>query len=100
MIEETLGLTDDALDSWKQFLKLGDSDAFCRGPRTSRIVSRTLDPTTQWETNRTQLPAALRAHDRVTVAKLVAPFPTSAEKYLEEELLKTGIDRRGKDARQ
>ena len=88
MIEESIGLTDDAIDSWNQFLKIGESthDAEARGHVTRLQHS---DPTAQWAKNRTQLANALRARDRVAVARLIAPFPSSAEKYLEEELLRS-----------
>jgi CHAT domain-containing protein len=87
MIEENAGLTDDALDSWNQFLKIGTSTHTAEA-RDHRIRLQNIDPTEQWAKNRTQLPVALRAHERATVASLIAPFPSSAEKYLEEELLR------------
>lgn len=87
LIEETVGLTDDALDSWNQFLKL-DHTAHIDEARAHRDrLQKTIDPTTQWDRNRQQLGAALRADDRATVARLIASFPSSAENYLEEELL-------------
>jgi CHAT domain-containing protein len=84
MIEESVGLTDDALESWNQFLKIGESTE----ARVHLNRLRTLDPTAQWAKNRAQLAVALRAYDRAAVANLIAPFPSSAEKYLEEELLR------------
>jgi len=88
LIEETVGLTDDALDSWNQFLKL-DHTAHMNEARAHRDrLQKTIDPTTQWDRNRQQLGAALRAHDRATIERLIKPFPSSAERYLEEELLR------------
>ncbi|HEX3579238.1 MAG TPA: CHAT domain-containing protein [Thermoanaerobaculia bacterium] len=88
LIEEDVGLTDDALDSWNQFLNTGDSTRTVDA-RDHRDRLQSTDPTAQWARNRTLLPHALLAHDRARVANLIAPFPTSAEKYLEEELLRT-----------
>jgi CHAT domain-containing protein len=87
MIEESIGLTDDAIDSWNQFLKIGESTRTAEA-REHRDRLRNFDPTEQWAKNRTQLALALRAHDRASVARLIAPFPSSAEKYLEEDLLR------------
>jgi CHAT domain-containing protein len=87
MIEESVGLNDDAIDAWNQFLKFGES-ARTAEAREHRDRLRNFDPTTQWATNRTQLAVALRAHNRAAVARLIGPFPSSAEKYLEEELLR------------
>jgi CHAT domain-containing protein len=90
LIEESIGLTDDALDSWDQFLKIGNSPQTAEA-RGHRIRLQSIDPTAQWAKNRAQLPGALRAHDRARVAGLIAPFPSSAEKYLEEELLRSDL---------
>jgi CHAT domain-containing protein len=87
LTEESIGLTDDALDSWNEFLKMGDSRKAAEA-REHRDRLLSIYPTAQWAKNRTQLPRALRVHDQTSVANLIAPFPTSAEKYLEEELLK------------
>jgi CHAT domain-containing protein len=90
MIEECVGLTDDAVDAWNQFLKIANPRQIAEA-RGYHIHFQTIDPTEQWATNRTQLLGALRAHDRAKVERLVAPFPSSAEKYLEEELLPAHI---------
>jgi len=87
MIEENVGLTDDAVDSWNQFLKIGKPSRIAEA-REHLDRLRNFDSTVQWAKNRTQLGIALRARDRAAVARLIAPFPTSAEKYLEEELLR------------
>jgi CHAT domain-containing protein len=87
LIEERIGLTDDALDSWNQFLRIGQSPQIDEA-REHRNRLQSFDPTEQWAKNRTHLAIALRTHDRPAVARLIAPFPSSAEKYLEEELLR------------
>jgi CHAT domain-containing protein len=87
MIEEGIGLANDALDSWNQFLKIGQSTQTDEA-RDHRNRLQRIDSTEQWAKNRTQLAADLRAHDRAAAASLIAPFLTSAEKYLEEELLR------------
>jgi len=87
VIEESIGLTDDALDSWNQYLKIGESTRTTEArDHLNRLQS--FDPTEQWAKNRTQLAIALRAHDRASVTRLITPFPSSSEKYLEEELLR------------
>jgi CHAT domain-containing protein len=87
MIEESVGLTDDAIESWDQVLKIG-SAAHTVEAREHRVRLQSTDPTGQWETNRAQFPGVLRTHDRALIASLIAPFPTSVERYLEEELLR------------
>ncbi|HEV7427327.1 MAG TPA: CHAT domain-containing protein [Thermoanaerobaculia bacterium] len=87
MIEEYVGLTDDAIDSWKQFLKIGHT---AHAPEARDHLNRlqSFDPTERWAKYRMQLLDALRSNDRARVARLIAPFPSSAEKYLEENLLR------------
>jgi tetratricopeptide (TPR) repeat protein len=88
LIEESLGLSAEAINSWNQFLQNSHSPrtAEARNDR-DRLLHRT-DPTAQWARNQAQLPAALRAHDRALILRLISPYPSSAERYLEEELLK------------
>jgi len=88
MIEETLGLTDDALDSWNQFLKLNPPSHTSEAHSHRDQLLHRIDPTTQWDRNRAQLGPALRTHDRRAIERLIKPFPSSAERYLEEELLR------------
>jgi CHAT domain-containing protein len=88
MIEESLDLTDDALDSWNQLLKLGKSTHITEARAHRDRLQNTIDPTTRWDRNRSQLGTALRAHDRQAIARLIKPFPSSAEAYLEEDLLR------------
>jgi CHAT domain-containing protein len=88
LIEESLGLSAEAMSSWNQFLEIENSprDAEAREHR-DRLLHR-IDPTTQWARNQERLPAALRAHDQPVLVGLISPFPSSAERYLEEELLR------------
>jgi CHAT domain-containing protein len=87
LIEENIGLTDDALAAWKEFLTISTPAEKASVGRL-RIQFQSIDPTAQWAKNRMQLKNALRSNDRAQVARLIAPFPTSAEKYLEEDLLR------------
>lgn len=86
LIEQSAGLTDESIVSWNEFLKIAHSrTAEARAYRD--LLLRQTDPTTQWNQNRTELRTALHMHDRQAIDRLIRPFPASAERYLEEELL-------------
>jgi CHAT domain-containing protein len=87
LIEESLGLTTEAIASWNEFLKIGGSPRIVEAREFRDLLLQRIDPTTQWDGNRTELRTALRKHDRQAIVRLIGPFPSSAERYLEEELL-------------
>ncbi|HEV7570470.1 MAG TPA: CHAT domain-containing protein [Thermoanaerobaculia bacterium] len=87
-IEENIGLTTEAITSWNEFLKAAGSTRIAEARECRDLLLHRIDPTTQWDENRTQLRTALRKHDRPAIARLISPFPSSAERYLEEELLR------------
>jgi len=86
LIEESLGLTTEAIESWDQFLKI-DSRKSDEARRYRDLLLHQADSTVQWDQNRAQLSAALRTHDEKTIARLISAFPSSAERYLVNELL-------------
>jgi CHAT domain-containing protein len=89
LVQESLGLPAEAIASWDAFRQADHSpwagEALDHRNRLAREYA--LDGETQWALNRARLPAALLAGDRATVDRLIAPFPSAAERYLEDELL-------------
>lgn len=89
LIQETLGFNDEAIASWDAFLAIDSSHWAdeARDHRNRLARQQALVGATRWMRNREQLSAALQAHDRTAVARLIAPFPSAALRYFEEELL-------------
>lgn len=85
LIEEALGLSEDAAASWRKFFELDHSQWAVEGHEHLAALQRkaTLDRATQWAHIRAQLPSASMAN----TARLIAPFQLTAERYLEDELL-------------
>lgn len=87
---ETLGLTNDAIRAWDEFLRTDHSPwaAEAHARRNRLIREETLDAaSSRWSRNRRRLTEALHARDPDAVAKLIAPFPSTVQRYLDEELL-------------
>ena len=90
---EALGLTEEAIAAWDEFLKSDRSDWSSDWSDEARqrynrlIQSSALDDSRRWEHNRDLLSDALRAHDRDAVARLIEPFPYEAQRYFEDVLL-------------
>jgi hypothetical protein len=89
LIVESLGVPEEAIASWNRFLTLDHSDwaneARARRDRLMRELANT--DAIRWQRSRNALTIALRAGDRNTVARLIEPFPSAAQRYFEEELL-------------
>jgi CHAT domain-containing protein len=85
LIAESLGLADEAIASWTEFLAIDHSqwadEARQHLDRLRRAPSVTA--AAQWSRLRPQLSG--KTPDQV--ARLIAPFQMTAEKYLEDELL-------------
>lgn len=91
LIQEAIGLREDALTTWKAVPPDGSqwaNEAHEHRIRLERELAR--DPTKQWDANRKLLPAALQSGNANEVLRLIAPFPKSALRYFEEELLPRG----------
>ncbi|MEA2570160.1 MAG: hypothetical protein QOI24_2161 [Acidobacteriota bacterium] len=86
LAQEALGLSEDAIGSWQQLLKLDrtdwTNDAREHLARLHEIAAN--DAAAQWITAKEELPDALRRGDRIAVAALIAELPFSAQKYFEE----------------
>jgi CHAT domain-containing protein len=88
LIQEALGLTDEAIASWDEFLTLERSGDWAAEARDHRQrLAQVMNDATRWERSQHDLARAIRARDRNTTARLIAPFPSAAERYFEEELL-------------
>jgi CHAT domain-containing protein len=89
LAREALGLTEEAVASWDQFREVDASrwagEALQHRNRLATQLA--FDAEAQWTLNRVRLEAALRARDPGSVARLIDPFPSAAERYLQEELL-------------
>jgi CHAT domain-containing protein len=89
LAQEALGLSEEAIQSWEQFLGSEDSKwADEARQHYNRLIQQSkLDDTRRWQRNRDSLPGALRARDREDVSRLIAPFPYAAHRYFDEVLL-------------
>lgn len=86
LTQEALYLRDDALASWKA---LGnDAEARAQYER----MAKESDGTTRWRASHPQLLEALRTKDKAAIARLIRPFPSSAEAFVEEELLPDRVE--------
>lgn len=86
LILEALGVSDQAIAAWNEFLAVGDggwrNDAIAR---RNRLMSRIPD-SQRWDRIRHDVAAALRRRDLATVQTLIEPFPSAAFRYFEEDL--------------
>jgi CHAT domain-containing protein len=94
LAQEALGLNEDALTSWQQFVK---ADAGKWADEAREHIARLQglarnDSTTRWKEAKQQLKEALRRRDAAAVASLIAPFPLSAQKYFENEAIRNWAD--------
>jgi len=89
LAQEALGLSAEAIASWNLFLRLDHSSwaSEARARRDRLVHGSAANPEHQWDINRAAIPDVIRKGDRATLGRLIAPFPSTAEKYLEEQLL-------------
>ena len=83
LIQEALGLRDAAIASWDEFLRADRSPWAAEAREHRAALMQRVDGVTQWERNKIALASALRTRDRETMARLIAPFPSTATQYLE-----------------
>jgi len=85
---ENLGLTDEAITAWDDFLSVGQSSQAAAGRlhRERLVRMRDADAARAWGRTRGALQAAMQAHDRAAIARLITPFPSTAERYLLDDL--------------
>ncbi len=86
LAQEALGLRVEAAESWKEFLRL-DRSSWANEARAHLQRLARPDGAQQWARNRERIPAALAARNEALLAQLIAPFPSSAERYLQLELM-------------
>jgi CHAT domain-containing protein len=89
LLLEEMGFLEQAIEAWNTFLRLDDSDwtVEAREHRDKLRATLMADAGQLWAKNRLALPAALRAGDRASVSRLIAPALSGAQAYLENELL-------------
>ena len=107
LIQEALGLRDAAIASWDEFLKVDRSPWAAEARAHRNALAQRVDGVAQWTRNKTELGSALRTLDRQAVARLIAPFPSTAMQYFEtlapsgseaEAMLATELARITKDS--
>jgi CHAT domain-containing protein len=86
LIQETIGLHGEAIRSWEAVLKI-DRSEWASEARQRLARLRVPDAAAQWNANRAQLTAALRAGNREAVRRLIRPFPSPALEFFEREVL-------------
>jgi CHAT domain-containing protein len=91
LIDESLGFSADAAESWKRYIESHPLPAWEREARdhlTGLTNQLNRPPSLEWGRAEDELPAALDANDVVRVRRLIGPYTWSARHYLEETLLK------------
>jgi CHAT domain-containing protein len=86
LAQQALGLNVEAKESWTRFLRL-DQSKWSDEARTHLQRLDQPDGAMQWAVNRERIPAALASRDAAALAQLIAPFPSSAERYLQSTLM-------------
>jgi CHAT domain-containing protein len=84
---EAAGLRTEAIAAWDQVSKTTAGQWASEAREHHDRLANVPDAAAQWQANLAQLPAALGARDRNTVARLISPFPFESEQILEEVLL-------------
>jgi CHAT domain-containing protein len=87
LILQDLGLYSLAQPAWREYLGVDPSSLWAR--EAQRFLTAAAGPVARetWERGQARLERAAEAGDEVTVARIVARFPTRARIYVEEELL-------------
>lgn len=86
LAQEALGLTVEAKESWTRYLGF-DQGKWTDEARGHLQRLEQFDGAKQWAVHRGRIPAALASRDEAALARLIAPFPSSAERYLQTELM-------------
>ncbi len=84
---EAAGLRTEAIAAWEEVRNAERGPWAAEAKAHADRLKDVPDAGAQWAANHAQLPAALAAHDRNTVARLIAPFPVEAQHELEDVLL-------------
>src|ERR1700741_2423708 len=81
LVLEELGLSGQAIAEWDQFLRRADSRWRTEARQRRDRLQQSVNATIRWERNRNALEEALRTNNRIAVARLIAPFPSAAQRY-------------------
>lgn len=84
LTQEALGFSNDAISSWTALVS---SDRSKWATEARAHLTRLRAPIPQW--SRAELAAALQRRDHLAVRRLIAPFPSPALDYFEQEVLKS-----------
>jgi CHAT domain-containing protein len=90
LLLEAVGLDQEAIEQWNAFLSIGGKSPWTKDAREHRDRLENLqktDAAVTWVRNRSELREALRTRDARKVSNLIAPSPSGAQAYLENELL-------------
>jgi len=86
LIQETVGLHDAAIESWKSVART-DKTPWAGEARQHLARLQVPNAAAQWRSNVAPLRTALQRGDRTAVRKLIADFPTPAMDYFEQVVL-------------
>jgi len=89
LIQEAIGLHEQAIASWSEFERL-DASSWAdeaRNRRKGLEAKRAGDAAVQWPLTQVRINDAIRARDRATLARLMTPFPTASASYFTEIVL-------------
>ncbi|MFP5246851.1 MAG: hypothetical protein ACLGH0_09160, partial [Thermoanaerobaculia bacterium] len=93
LIQEQLGLTTEAIASWNAYLRTDPDGQWAAEARQHRDALQTRDAASaQWATVEKEIEAALQQGDRDRLARLIAPFPWTAQNTFEMTLLPRWAD--------
>ena len=84
LTQEALGFSNDAVSSWTALLS---SDRSKWATEARAHLTRLRAPIPEW--SRSELAAALQRRDRLAVRRLIAPFPSPAMDYFEQDVVKS-----------
>ena len=82
LVQEQLGLTKEAIQSWDSVVKAGPSDWSNEARQHRDRLLHLPDPTDQWRVD--EIEEAVRRNDRATLTRIVGGFPLLAQKHFEE----------------
>jgi hypothetical protein len=89
LILEAVSLNTDAIEAWQRaaVVERGEWAAEARAHRLALLRVVAQDGERQWVSVRTQIDAAIEAHNVPKTAGLIAAFPATSQQYFEEDVL-------------
>ncbi len=94
LILEALSLNGDAIEAWQRAAatERGEWTDEARAHRLALIQRTAQDGEHQWARIRTQIDAAIDAHDVPKTVSLIEAFPATSQQYFEEDVLARWAD--------